>query len=138
MATRIVGDTMGVLAFVKEHVKVPASEGMAGIGLLRDGQLIAGTLYEGFNGTTVWCHIAAIPGRRWMTREYLRHIFEYPFEQLCVESIMVWVESTNKDSLRFCTNLGFSEEAVLRGAGANGVDVHLLRMWRNECRFIRG
>ena len=52
------------------------------IGLLEDGVLIAGVVYNLYNGPSICMHVAAVPGKRWMTREYLQVCFAYPFIQL--------------------------------------------------------
>jgi RimJ/RimL family protein N-acetyltransferase len=46
-----------------------------------------------------------------------------------------WVEADNHASRCFCTNLGFTAEAVLQKAGREGVDVIIYRMFRQECRY---
>ena len=106
-----------------------------GIGLVKDGQLIAGVMYDNYNIQSVQMHVAAMPGRRWMTREYLRLCFVYPFGQLAVKKIIGLVDSTNADALRFDKHLGFVEEAVIREAGKYG-DLHILTMTRQQCRFL--
>jgi RimJ/RimL family protein N-acetyltransferase len=114
-----------------------ATEGMSGLGLKRQGQMVAGVLYEGFSGSTVWMHVAAEPGRRWMSRDYLRACFAYPFEQLGVNAVRGWVNADNHDARRFDEHLGFSCEATLSQAGPGGVDVLIYRMRRQECRFLK-
>lgn len=136
MPGRIVTDTLRVLEFVKTRVSVPAMEGMKAIGLERDGRLVAGVLYEGYNGQSVWTHIGAESGARWMTRRFLRYMFEYPFNELGVESIFGWVEARNECARRFDEKLGFKIEACLREAGPGGQDVLIYRMRRDQCRFI--
>lgn len=136
MATRIVNDAMRVLAYVKRQVSVPAMEGMKGLGLERDGVLVAGVLYEGFNGRSVWTHIAAEPGARWLTRDFLRYIFEYPFNEMGVQSVFGWVESRNERARRFDEKLGFEIDACLQDAGPDGQDILIYRMRRDQCKFI--
>lgn len=46
------------------------------IGKIKDGKLIAGVLYEDWNGANVICHIAGDSG--WACRMYLGLIFDYP------------------------------------------------------------
>ena len=46
------------------------------IGLAKDGEIIAGVIYENWNGQSIFCHIA-IEGR--ITASYLAAIFDYPF-----------------------------------------------------------
>lgn len=106
-----------------------------GIGLEKDGELIAGVMFDNCTGRSVQMHVAAIPGRRWMTKEYLRVCFDYPFRQLGVCKIIGLVDSTNQDAMRFDLHLGFIEEAVIKDAGKHG-DLHILSMTRQQCRFI--
>lgn len=112
--------------------------GMKGLGLERDGELVAGVIYEGFNGRNVWMHVGSVPGRRWLVREYLRYCFEYPFNEMGVDRVSGYVESSNADARKFDEHLGFREEARLAGAAKDGSDVILYVMWRDECRFLKG
>lgn len=105
------------------------------IGLERDGKLIAGTLFEDFNGANVLMHVAAEPGRQWLNLTYLNRCFDYPFNQLGVRRVTGIVPSSNTDALRFDLHLGFKQEAVLEGAHPDG-DLIVLRMMREECRWI--
>ena len=94
-----------------------------GIGLQewKDGgwQFIAGVAYAEWNGVNVVCHIAA-DGKRWATREFLRVIFDYPFNQLKVKRITVCVGECNFASRRFVEHLGFALETKLEGAHPSG------------------
>lgn len=110
---------------------------MQGLGLEREGDLIAGVLYEGYTGHNIWMHVAAEPGKRWLNKEFLRSCFIYPFVQLGCDRVSGWVEGSNEDAKRFDEHLGFKQEAVLRGAARDGGDVILYVMWRDECRFLR-
>jgi RimJ/RimL family protein N-acetyltransferase len=110
--------------------------GMKGLGLERDGELVAGVVYEGYNGQNVWMHVAAVPGRRWLNKAYLRYCFEYPFVELGCRRVSGYVEARNLDARRFDEHLGFQQEAVLRGAASDGGDVILYVMWREDCRFL--
>ena len=136
MATQIVSNPARVHEFVSRYGAAPLVAGMKGIGLERDGELIAGVIYEGFTGANVWMHVAAVPGRRWMNREFLRYAFSYPFDEMKVQRVSGWVEANNADALRFDKHLGFRQEAVLRGAGRGGVDVIIFVMTRKECRYV--
>lgn len=132
----IVTDAWEVFTFVRSRLCLLASENMRGIGLKRDGEMVAGVVYEGWNGQQVWMHVAAAPGRRWMTREYLRYCFEYPFNELGAKQVRGWVNADNAEARRFDEHLGFEVEAVLNEAGPGGVDVLVYVMRREACRFI--
>jgi RimJ/RimL family protein N-acetyltransferase len=110
--------------------------GMKGLGLERDGKLVAGVLYEGFNGQNVWVHLAAEPGGRWMTREFLRYCFHYPFNEMKVKRLSGYVDASNDKARRLNEHLGYKPEAVLAGAGIDGGDVVIYVMWRDDCRYL--
>lgn len=129
--------TEDVLRFVRTRVpSLAACEGMVGIGLRRDGELVAGVIYEGINRHNLWMHVAAEPGRRWMTRDFLFAVFAYPFKVCRVRRVSGYVEASNEEARRFDEALGFREEARLKGAASDGGDVIVYAMWREECRYV--
>lgn len=137
MHKQIVYDYPEVHDFVSQFYPINRSPSATGIGLKQDGQMIAGVLYDDYNGSNVWMHVAAIPGKRWMSRDYLFTCFAYPFVQLQCKRITGWVEASNHDARRFDEHLGFKQEAVLKHAARDGGDVLMYVMFREDCRFIR-
>lgn len=135
MTARIISDPARVWAYVHQQVPVPIVAGMKGLGLERDGELIAGVLYEGFNGVNCWMHVATTPGKKW-TLEYLRYCFYYPFVEVGLQRVSGAVEASNLAARRFDEHLGFKQEAVLQGAAADGGDVILYVMRREDCRYV--
>ena len=111
-------------------------DGMRGIGLRRHGDLVATAIYEGFNGQNIWAHLAGLPGRRWMTRDFLRAAFAYPYLVCGVQRLSGYVNASNTDARRLNEHLGYEEEARLKGAAPDGGDVILYVMWRENCRFL--
>lgn len=132
----IICDTPRVFDFCTKFFPLNESAGLQGIGLANDGELIAGVLYDDWNGSNIWMHVAAVPGRRWLTRDYLKFCFGYPFTQLGCRRVSGWVEASNHDARRFDEHLGFKEEAVLKQAGRNGDDVIIYVMYREDCRYV--
>lgn len=106
-----------------------------GIGWSKNGELVAGVLFDNYIGGSVQMHVAAV-GKRWMVREYLNYCFKYPFDQLGVKKIVGLVDSMNSAALNFDRHLGFVEEAVIAGAGREG-DIVILSMTRDQCRFLK-
>ena len=102
------------------------------LGLKKDGEFVAGVIYENFNRRSIMCHIA-ITGR--MTPFFLFAIFDYPFNVCNVEKIIVPVTSNNLESLKLVKNMGFAEEARLKDADPRG-DIILLTMLKKDCRFL--
>lgn len=126
-----------IFNFVRRYVPgLPRFENMTGIGLRKHGELVAGVIYEGFNGRNVWMHVGAVPGRSWLNRAYLTACFAYPFAQLGVDRVSGWVYASNLDARRFDEHLGFQEEARLTGAAPDGGDVLIYAMRKKDCRFI--
>lgn len=132
----IILDTERVFAFVRSQMPLQRVEGMQAIGLERGGALVAGVVYEGYSGPNIWMHCAAEPGARWLNRDFLGVCFRYPFEQLRVERVSLYVEASNLVCRRFVEHLGFGEEATLCGAARDGGDVLIYVMWRRTCRFL--
>ena len=134
--TQLILDCEPVFQFVTQFFPLNRSAGQQGIGLQKDGRLIAGVIYDDYNGSNIWMHVAAEPGKQWLNREYLRACFAYPFIQLGVKRISGWVEASNTDARRFDEHLGFKQEAVLTGAARDGGDVIIYRMFKEECKYV--
>lgn len=107
-----------------------------GIGWAKNGQIIAGVAYANWNGVNVECHIASDGSKRWLTRQYLWTIFDYPFNQLRANRITICIGEGNTDSTRFAKHLGFTLEAKLQDAHPTG-DLMIFRMFAKECRFLQ-
>lgn len=105
----------------------------SGLGKIKDGRLVAGVLYEDYNGANVVCHIRGEPG--WADRRFLGIIFDYPFNQLNVKRITVPVNSTNKESIKLVRHMGFTLEATLKDACVNA-DLSIYAMFKNECKYL--
>lgn len=108
------------------------AEQSSAIGLQKDAKTIAGVIYENWNKRTVFCHIA-IEGR--LTKAYLKAIFDYPFNVLNVEKIIVPVVKSNQKSIKLVQNMGFAEEARIKDGAPDG-DIIFMTLARKDCRFL--
>lgn len=131
----VVSDPDRAYAFMTEFFGLGRTAQMKGLCQLKDGEVIAAVVYDDFNGSNIFMHCAARPGRKWLNKWFLHESFKYPFVTLGAGRITLWIEAENSDSIRFATNLGFKREALLAGAGAKGGDVWIYRMLRGECRY---
>lgn len=136
MSYTIISNPIRVWEFVHKHVPVQVTSHMKGLGLERNGELVMGVLYEGYNGHNVWMHVAMQPGARF-NREYLRYCFHYPFVELGCRRVSGYVEASNTAARKFDENLGFKPEAVLQGAASDGGDVILYVMRREDCKYVQ-
>lgn len=98
-------------------------------------RIVAGVWFEGFNGANLNIHVAAEPGSRWMTREFLWFTFHYAFEQCNAKRLTGWVEETNYVARRFDEHLGFTLETRLKDAAPQG-DLLVYVMRREDCRWL--
>lgn len=131
----VVGDDVvrWVAARTNEHGNFGAA---VGLGWARDGQLVAGVAYNEFNGQNICAHIASDGSRRWLAREFLWAMFDYPFNQAKVARITGLVGEGNHAARRFDEHLGFRLETRLTGAHPTG-DLLVYVLWRDNCRWLR-
>src|SRR5262245_47369626 len=96
------------------------------IGLIdEEGKLIAGLVFNNWNpdAGTIDINGAAIPGKVWLTRETIRHMAEYPFEQCGCQMVIMKVLADNERLLRQLAVVGMSFVAIKRlyGRDRDGV-----------------
>lgn len=110
-------------------------QGSQCIGLERDGEIIAGVLYDFANGASIYMHVAALGGN-WLDREFLRVCFDYPFNQLGAKVVIGLVGSKNERARRFDEHLGFKLQAEIPDGHPDGsLLIYVLR--REDCRWLR-
>lgn len=102
------------------------------IGLKKNGEFVAGVIYENWHGKSITCHIA-VTGR--ITPAYLGAIFHYPFNVCKVGKIIVPVSSANITSIKFVEKMGFQEEARIKDAMQDG-DMVILTMPKEQCKYL--
>lgn len=124
------GDSVG--EWVAEQTTGSYHYNAQSIGLERDGDIVAGVIYESFMDTTITCHIAIV-GR--VNKTFLRAIFDYPFRVCNVDKIIAPVIADNDKSINLVQNMGFTEEA--RIARSNG-DMIFFTMLKDNCKFLGG
>lgn len=108
----------------------------SGLTLKKHGKIVAAAVYDGYTGSNVFIQVAGTPGTPWLTRAAIGWAFVYPFKQLRCERLTAWIEASNVRSARFAEKLGFTLECTLPRAGRRAQDVHLYRMFREDCRYV--
>lgn len=106
------------------------------LGWWADDGLVAGVTFTNFDGVNVWLDCAAKPGARWLDRRGLWAIFHYVFEQLQCVRCSVMIPENNDKSLKLAQQAGFEVEAVLQRAAPNGMNMLVLRMFKEDCRWL--
>lgn len=106
------------------------------IGQEANGELVAGIVYDHYNGRSIAMHVAG-EGGHWLNRSLLRAVFAYPFDELKVIKVLGLVDSENVAARKLDEHLGFEVEAVIKDAAPKG-DLLIYGMRRNMCRFLNG
>ena len=92
--------------------------------------------YTGFIGKVCQMHVVNLGTRR-SPRKMLWAAFDYPFNQVGLEAVLGIVNSNNDSAIRFDKHLGFKEVMRLDGLHVGGGDIVIMRMDRDECRWIK-
>lgn len=127
-----------VVHWVAEKLNEKPFDRAIGIGLESDNRLIAGVVFSDHEGHNVMMHVASDGSSQWMTPAYLSFCFRYPFIQLKCNRITGLVRADNEYAQRFDEHLGFKQEGRLRAACADGTDMIIYGMLKEECRFLTG
>lgn len=127
-----------VSRFVAGQLGIEGWSQCRAIGWEKNGQIIAGVVYDYYTGTNICMHIAALPGRRWLTRTFLFYVFHYPFVQLGVKRLTGIIPESNRESVRFAQGLhGSKLEARLKNAHPDG-DMLIFVMFKDDCKYLKG
>jgi hypothetical protein len=101
-----------------------------------NGEILAGVVFNNFNGSNATAHIAV----KRFTRLFpglIEHAFNYAFNQNKLNRVTGLVEADNEKALRLDWHIGFEVETTLRKGGAKGQDMIVLVMWPERCRWIQ-
>lgn len=137
MATDYVyGEDERLSAWAGKRIGV-AFRNATAIGVERDGELLAVVIYDRFSGNDICMHVAAEPGARWATKDAMYRFFAYPFIQLGCTRVTGLVGANNAKARRFDEHIGFVYEGTMRRGMADGSDLIVYGMLRDECRWIK-
>jgi hypothetical protein len=106
------------------------------LGVVKRGRLLAGIVYDNFNGFNAEVAIATVPGSGWADRDTLHRIFAYPFHQLGCVALTVLVPLHNLESLTLATKLGFAPQCFIKYAAQDGSPLVVLQAYRDTCKWI--
>lgn len=102
------------------------------IGLEIDGEIVAGVIYENWNGTSFVVHIAADR----MTPGFIGAIFHYPFIHCGAKKVLAPIAESNTESVAFVEKLGFRLEHRILDAHPDGA-IRLYSITADN-RFVKG
>ena len=136
MKTTVYGQDAKVIARVGKRIDEEDFGLAKALGVEENGQLIAGVVFNLYNGPSICMHVAAVPGKAWLTKDFLYRCFAYPFIQLKCNRVTGLVRVDNLQAQNFDEKLGFVREGVLRKAATDGTDMIIYGMLKEECRWL--
>ena len=107
-----------------------------GFGLEEDGRIIAGVVFNDYNGANISMHVASDGSKRWMTRQFIWMVFDYAFNQAKVKRITGLVGEGNTEAQLFDEHIGFKLETTLSDAHPSG-DLLIYVLRREDCRWLK-
>ena len=138
MKTIVYNEDALIVPWVAERIHETDFGACSSIGQIEDGQVICGVVYNWYLGSSVAMHVAAEPGKRWLTREFLYAVFAYPFLQLNCNRVTGMVRVDNWKARKLDEHLGFVQEGIVRQLTHDKTDMILYGMLKDECRWIKG
>lgn len=121
--------------FTERTGYVPSRNARGIEAVLPDGRRAGMVVCDGWTPGAVWMHVAVVvPGA---CRGLLRAAFSYVFEESGRGLALGQVRASNKRSLALARHLGFEVTGRIRDGWAEGEDVVLLALRREDCRWIQ-
>lgn len=101
-----------------------------------EGTQIKGVVgFDNWNGASMQIHVAG--EGNWVTRDFLRTVFQYVFRECKAKVLIGLVDVGNLPLIKFNKHLGFKVEHVIADAHPSGsLIVFTMRPW--ECRYLSG
>lgn len=104
------------------------------ISCVEDGKLVAGVVYDGYNGSSISAHIW-VRDNHTPSREWFAAIFDYPFNRLGVIKIVGQVNSSLQRARKLDEHFGFHLEATVKDFFTGG-DLLVYTMTKDQCHVL--
>ena len=102
------------------------------VGLEKNGEIVAGVMFDWFNGACIYVSIAA----KHLTRHFLWFCCYYVFHQLNANVMLGLVAPDNQKSKKLCERTGFRLVSAIPKAHPNG-DQLIYAMYKDDCKWLR-
>jgi RimJ/RimL family protein N-acetyltransferase len=128
-----------VAAFVKARIQMLGDSNFrdyTALGVVKDHKLLGGVVYHAYSGHDIQASYA-FESPRWASRDVLRVLFGYPFNQLGCVRMTGLIARKNKHAREMILRLGFTLEGVHRKAADGRQDAISYGMLKSECKWIK-
>ena len=102
---------------------------------LRDHELLGGIVIGAFVGGSMTAHMAG-DDKRWFSRELAWLAFDYAFNQCQCHKLVAAVRADNHKAIAIDMRGGWQFETVIKDLFAPGLDVVVLGMTRDTCKWL--
>jgi RimJ/RimL family protein N-acetyltransferase len=97
------------------------------MGVIKGGELIAGVLYHNWSPKTGAIEVsAAASDPRWLTKETLKALFGYPFDDIGCQIVVARIAETNIRARRMWRAVGAKEHLIPRLRGRNEAEAIMI------------
>lgn len=115
--------------WLKDRIGLHWSTDFRALARVVDAEIVGVVGYEGFTGTSCRMHMAGEKG--WISREFIRLAFMYPFNSLGLSMVFGVIPSGNTAALDIDLRLGFTELIYVPGAHPDG-GLHFLQLTKEN------
>jgi RimJ/RimL family protein N-acetyltransferase len=106
------------------------------VGIERDGELIAGVVYNKYEPNLLIEMTIASIDKTWCSRHNLKALFSIPFTQYNLRRVQALCSATDKGVQMFLKRLGFIHEGVHPFAYHDGGTAFSFGMIKHNCKWI--
>ncbi len=132
---RVVGAT-GRLQWICDRVGCVLTRNARAIAAIgKHDDVRAMVAYDAWTEKSAQVHMAADVPIAW--RSLLKPAFEYPFLELNLDVLLGLVRADNEASMNLVQHFGFTEAHRVKGGAAEGIDLVLFEMRREDCQYVR-
>jgi len=132
----ITQSTYSELEFACHQLKYSPTAELRGLTYTSDGQPRMIVLFDNWTENTVtmhqWCEAP-----RYFSRSLIKESFRYAFGIGGKEISIGLVRSDNPVALRLDRGLGYTDVGVIKDAYGPGIDMHILQLRRDACRWYK-
>ncbi len=127
----------GIRQWVSNELGVPVAPGedVRSIGVIHDGDLVAGIVYHDYTGFMVQCSLATTD-KAWCQKGVIRAMMNYPFKELGVTRFHATCAKKNKKMRKLFEGLGFKYEGCARKAFDGVQDAMIYSILRDENKWM--
>lgn len=122
--------------WIQNHLPLHWTDDTVGIiAVDKDGRRVAAAIFDSWTYNSVNVHQIIV--QPWVLRHgWFQEIAKYVYITAGRRIMYGLVPSDNAKALKLNKNIGFEEICVLKDAVEDGVDMHVLELRKENCRFL--